>query len=258
MHTTAAFTTPAPYLGVDLTDRYSRGRRPIDVCGLWPASDGSFSARFWQWLWPAPAQPLRADVVAAEIRTSRSTMLDAPQALASPGHHLRAAERECRTAGKTPDDLARLAGPYAGFVRSSVELFAALNACGVAISPPGCTGGACEYYPGDAWLRLAGGRLPNKRTRAGRRVRAEILTLLGVSALPALPSHDENDACLGAMLAAAADTQISGLDIDLAGEALTLDRDKRLREGPIAVPRTDPVLADRIQSRGDVFPAGRT
>lgn len=246
MHTTAAFTSPAPYLGADLTDRHSRGRRPIDVCGLWPQPDGRLLARFWQWTWPEPEQALQADAIAAEIRSSRSAMLDAPQALARPGHHLRAAERECRTAGKTPDELSRVTGPYAGFVRSSVELFAALHASGVAISPPAGVGGACEYYPADAWLRLTGARLPGKRTRAGRLVRRELLLILGVADLPPLPNHDENDACLGAVLAAAADSHIPGLRVALAGEPLALDDDGYLREGPIAVPVADAALTDRL------------
>lgn len=249
MKTTAAVTTPAPYLGADLTDRHSRGRRPIDVCGLWPQSDGTLLARFWRWTWPESRQALQVAAIAAEIGASRAAMLDAPQALASPGRRLRAAERACRAAGKTPDDLANLVGPYAGFVRSSVELFAALHACGVTISPTDCLNGASEYYPGDAWLRLAGERLPRKNTRAGRQMRRELLTALGVTGLPSLPSHDENDACLGALLAAAADARIPSLAIELAGEPLTVDSDGHLREGPIAVPRTNPALACRIRSR---------
>ena len=34
MKTTFRGKKPADYLGADLTDRHSKGRRPIDVCGL--------------------------------------------------------------------------------------------------------------------------------------------------------------------------------------------------------------------------------
>ena len=36
-----------PYLGADLTDRYSAQCRAIDVCGLTPARDGRLLAAFW-------------------------------------------------------------------------------------------------------------------------------------------------------------------------------------------------------------------
>ena len=242
MNTTNTREHPPPYLGADLTDRYARGCRPIDVCGLRPGSDGSLAARFWQWTWPEPERPLQVGAVAAEIGAARSTMLDGPQGLAARGRRLRAAERACAAAGKTPDELAELRGPYAGFVRSSVELFAALHASGIAISPDDCLLGACEYYPGDAWKRLAGGTLPNKADKEGRRRRRELLTALGVTGLPDRPSHDANDACLGALLAAAADSRVPGLGLALVGEPLVIDAAGTLREGPILVPCAGPRL----------------
>lgn len=225
-----------PYLGVDLTSRYGSEVRAIDVCGLLPEPGGGLRASFWHWTWDPPAEPLALADILAEIRQARSVMVDGPQALAGRGRRVRASERLCRTAGKTPDRLPPPDLPYAGFIRSSVEWFHALHATGVAVSPPTGVGGVCEYYPGEGWLRLGQRRLPNKRSAVGRKVRADLLRRYGVR----LPrghqlSHDALDAGLGALLAASADDAVPGLAAQALGMPLQHGRDG-LREGPIQVP----------------------
>jgi hypothetical protein len=102
-------------------------------------------------------------------------MIDGPQGLASTGMLLRACERECDAAGKTLDILPPLGKPFAGFVRSSVELFDALAAAEFLVSPSQFMGGISEVYPGDIWHRLAGRTIPKKSTHEGRRARSLIL-----------------------------------------------------------------------------------
>lgn len=59
---------------------------------------------------------------------------------------------------------------------------------------------------------LSGRRaLPNKSTEQGRIGRKKILEALGVSGLPLLPTGDQNDACVAALMAAAAAGKIPGL-----------------------------------------------
>ncbi len=259
MKSTADFHDPAPYIGADLTDRHARARRPIDVCGLWPAPEDTLAARFWSWTWPAASEPLQVEAIATEIRSARAAMLDGPQALAAADHDQRACERALRAPGKTPDHLQATNKPFSGYLRSSVELFAALHGCGIRISPPGFLGGACEYYPGDAWRRLADEGPASKDTREGRLQRRELLVSLGVIGLPDLPSHDQADACLGAVLAAAADHRIRGLTVEAVGEPLAVDADGVLREGVIAVPRADEGALHRVDGRiGTSTPRGTT
>ena len=132
-------------------------------------------------------------------------------------------------------------GPYSGFIRSSIELFAACAKAGVPLSPAGLVGGMAETYPGAVWRRLVPG-LPNKTRVAGRARRKALLECLGVSNLSLLPSHDQLDACLCALLAAAADGQVSGMAVQALGPALSRTADGTWREGPIAVAELSPAL----------------
>ena len=226
---------PAPYLGADLTDRTARSCRPIDVCGLEPAPDGRLRARFWQWLWDPAPEPVQLGPVLAEVRGARCAMLDGPQALASAGRTLRACERRSRAAAKTPDRPPEPGRPYAGFVRSSLDLFAGLDRSGVPIGAvPGPT--ACETYPAEVWLRLAGERLPRKTTREGVAARVRLLELHGVVGLPPAPSHDHCDAAACALVAAAWDGAVEGLVAEAVGDELTRDADGTLREGVMILP----------------------
>jgi hypothetical protein len=39
------------YLGIDLTDRYAKTRKLIDVCALTVGEEDRLCASFWQWQW---------------------------------------------------------------------------------------------------------------------------------------------------------------------------------------------------------------
>jgi hypothetical protein len=236
MKTTHNLIAPVDYLGIDLSDRYAKNRRPNDVCGLTSVGCDKLSARFWLWEWPEPERWLDVSEIAKEIRAAKSTMIDGPQALASTGNILRVCERACGAAGKTPDILPPLGKPFAGFVRSSVELFSAFAAVEFSVSPSQFMGGISEVYPGDIWHRLVGRTIPKKSTHEGRRARKLILQALGVIGLPDLPSHDQNDACISALMAAAADGKVGGMCVRGIGSPLVRDPDGTLREGPIVVP----------------------
>lgn len=228
-------TSVPPYLGVDLTDRHAKTVRPIDVCGLRPEG-GALRAEFWAWSWtPAPA-PIDPAALLPELRASRAVMIDGPQGFARPGRTARECERIARAAGRTPDDWPVPGRPYAGFVRSSLELFHELHRAGVSVSPADGAG-ACEVYPGDLWPRLAGGRLPRKTTSEGRRARRTLLEQLGLRGLPAAPTHDQLDAAVCALVAACVDGLVPGLTLETIGEELAVEEDGRLREGPMFVPR---------------------
>ena len=116
-----------------------------------------------------------------------------------------------------------------------MELFAALHGAGLAVSPQAVVGGVNEFYPGEGWRRLAGRRLPIKSSAVGRKVRADWLRRFGVRLSGPL-SHDQLDACLGALLAAAADGRVPGLAVERLGPALRVAGDGTLREGPILLP----------------------
>lgn len=236
MKTTRRLIGPIDYLGIDLSDRYANCRRPNDVCGLTSTESNKLSAKFWLWEWPEPAVRLDVSEVANEIRAAKSTMIDGPQALASTGNSLRGCERACGAAGKTPDVVPSLGKPFAGFVRSSVELFGAFAAAEFLVSPSRFMGGISEVYPGDIWHRLVGRSIPKKSTPAGRQGRKLILQALGVIGLPDLPTHDQNDACISAVMAAAADAKIAGMSVHGIGFPLARDPDGTLREGPIVIP----------------------
>jgi hypothetical protein len=191
-------------------------------------------------------EPTRYPEISDEIGAAKSTMIDGPQGLASTGMLLRACERECGAAGKTPDILPPLGKPFAGFVRSSVELFDALAAAEFVVSPSQFMGGISEVYPGDIWHRLAGRTIPKKSTHEGRRARSLILKALGILGLPDLPTHDQNDACVSALMAAAADGKVNGMSVRGIGLPLARDPDGTLREGPIAIPLLSQELRESI------------
>lgn len=240
MQTSFSADRHADYLGVDPSDRYAKHRRPIDVCGLFLQKDGRLEADFWQWHWGTPGPLLNVQAILGEILAARTTLVDGPQALASPGMSMRAAERLCAAAGKTPDHVPK-SGPYSGFIRSSLELFAACAAAGVAVGPVDAAGAMAETYPGSNWRRLAPG-LPKKHLRAGRRSRKAVLELLGVGNLPDDPSHDQLDACLCALLAAAADGKVAGIRVQSFGQPLHQSSDGIWREGTIIGIEHAPIL----------------
>lgn len=218
-----------PFLGVDLTDGTARRPRAVDVCGLSPRGAG-LVASFWEWRWGGDG----IAAVAAELRAARCAALDGPHALAAPGRSLRTCERLCAAAGKTPDDRAGLVPgrPYAGFTASALDLFAALDAAGLAVSPPRPGPGIWETYPGYVWRRLAPGLAP-KATERGRRERARVLAACGIVLPRGLPGHDRLDAAVCALVAAAACGAVPGLSARIVGEPTARRPDGTLEEGPI-------------------------
>lgn len=245
--TTRGLIGPVDYLGIDLSDRYVKHPRPNDVCGLTLIECNKLSPAFWVWEWSEPEQRLDVSEITDEIRAAKSTMIDGPQALASAGNTLRACERACGAAGKTPDILPPLGNPFAGFVRSAVELFDAFAVAEFLVSPSEFVGGISEVYPGDIWHRLVGRTIPKKSTHEGRRARKQILQALGVIDLPELPTHDQNDACISALMAAAADGKVGGMSVRGIGLPLARDPDGTLREGPIVVPLLSQELQESIK-----------
>ncbi len=237
----------APYIGADLTDRYAAGCRDIDVCGLTPTGNDQLLASFWHWQWDPVPQELDVGAIVNELRGARVAMLDGPQALASKGATLRLCERQSAAVGKTPDNRPSLGKPFAGFICSSLDLFGAFETHELPISPAVTTGGVFEVYPGHIWTILSGASLlPRKATEAGRIARKRILEAVGVSGLPQLPTHDQNDACVAALLAAACDDQVLGVDTVRVGAPLSVDPDGVMREGPMIIPQLLPLVVDRI------------
>lgn len=267
MHSTLNGAVPT-YLGADLTDRYSRSCREIDVCGL-TLADGRLAARFWRWGWDAAPQALEVSIIAGELAATRSAMVDGPMGLAAEGSALRACERMSAAVGKTPHARPDLVRPFAGFICSSIDLFASLHDAGIRINPSGFTGGVSEVYPGHIWNLICGRHvLPKKSTDRGRLARREILEAIGVVGLPQLPSHDQNDACIAAVMAAAADGSVPGMTARGIGFPLAIGADGVLREGLMVIPDIGdqaarslarvltkvPVIGDRPGRTGAVNP----
>ncbi len=165
----------ARYVGGDLTDAHARTPRVIDLCGL-DATGTTLSARFWTWTYEGGIDDVSA--LLPEIRSARGVVLDGPQALAKAGSSMRECERVLGAAGKTPS-APPTSGPFSGFVRTSVELFAAFDRAGVAVSAACLVGAVGEHYPGGNWRRLAG-PLPSKKRPEGMALRETILEALGV------------------------------------------------------------------------------
>jgi hypothetical protein len=120
------------------------------------------------------------------------------------------------TPGKTPDTRPDAQRPYSGFVNSSLDLFAALRAMKVEVGASSMLG-VQEVYPAHIWKILATSPLEPKTTVLGRDQRARILTQCGVSGLPARPGHDQLDACVSALLGAAADGLVTGVSVRPVG-----------------------------------------
>jgi hypothetical protein len=236
-----------PYIGVDLSDRYANQPRPVDVCGLTPvANGGAFDAKFWQWAWPTGGDPLvvQDSRVLHEVLSATAVMIDGTQGLASPGRTARQCEVTLNAAGKTPSVLPPLGVPYAGFMRSSVDLFAAFHALAIPIGPVDHRSGVSEVYPASLWIALSPRPLPQKKTREGRVARRVLLERLGVRGLPDAPSHDENDACVSALIAAAACGEVAGLGVRNVGLPAQVEGGV-LREGWMVVP----VLSEELSAR---------
>jgi hypothetical protein len=228
------------YLGLDLTDGYSRHPRPVDVAH--PDAD-SREVRFTTLAWgPGPDPwPLDSRALVRKLAGGQRAVfvLDGPQALASPPRGAREAERGLRTPGRTPSELPVPGSkPFAGYLRSSVEGFARLverSALDLADLDGTTANGATllEAYPGAAWPVLAGRRLAKKKTRQGREERRDLLLACGLGLPECLPNHDQLDAALCALLGWW--LQAKTPRAQLVGESVYRDG-AVLREGRILMP----------------------
>ncbi len=64
--------------------------------------------------------------------------------------------------------------------------------------------------------------------------------------MPDLTTHDQNDACISALIAAAADGKVNGMSVRGIGLPLARDPDGTLREGPLAIPLLSQELRESI------------
>ena len=231
------------FVGVDLTSAFSAAPRAVDIAVL----DDELHCSFFTTFWPSPALVEARDVIALTTMLTGTLSasaaetvwaIDGPQALAAPGELQRACEGELATPGRTPDTLPSTTStaPFATFIRSSIDLFAAL------LSVPGTRlGGAAgvsmttatlfEMFPGAEWGVIAGQRLPGKASLAGKAARRSLFEHLGIRDLPVRPTADQNDALVGAWLAWC--TRHAPERVALAGTPPTSDDDGVLREGCI-------------------------
>jgi len=229
------------YIGIDLTDRHARDPRPNDICAI-VEIDGGLSTYFDTWTWPASTRDV--STLLTVVRAARVVAIDGPQGLAEAGARMRACERELGTPGKTGDSRPDASQPYAGYLASSLDLYGSLHAAGVDIGAPSLLG-VQEVFPGASWNRLFRALDP-KGTRSGRVQRTCILAELGIR-LSGLPTHDQLDACVSALIGAAVDGHVPGLSILSVGRRVRWDPAvESLREGTILVPEVDETLARRL------------
>lgn len=229
-------------IGLDLTDPFSRARRPIAaaemrhgkpgspprICILDPIPWPDFEGR-------CTPEVARTIVERAGIAGSSEALLviDGPQALARRGESVRECERAAATPGRTPDQEPTGRKPFAGYIRASVQLFDALlqdERWRLLESRRDRSATLLEAFPGDAW-RLSAERLAAKATVVGRRQRLELLQQHVDLEGPELPTHDDLDA---AMCAALGYWWMEGRT-QVLGEPPTFD--DGWREGYIIVPR---------------------
>jgi len=202
------------FVGVDLTSAFAQQPRAIDIAVL----DDHRNCRFVRANWPQTASVTGRDTVVMRSMLSvpignepnQVWAIDGPQGLASAGQTMRHCERVLGTPGHTPDMLPPAAPggrPFGDYIRSSVDLFAALLAGQPALQLAGLGAATVmnatlyEIFPGSEWVVLAGRRLPHKTSNAGRAARRSLLSRLGIQRLPTNPTADENDAVVGAYLA---------------------------------------------------------
>lgn len=242
MRSTRTGTTVHPFLGADLTDRYAKGCKPVDVCGLSPGADSTLLAAFWTWEWDPAGRPVQVGPLLHELSDGVSAMMDGPQGLAERPATMRLCERRVGAVGKTPfKRMTETKGrPFAGFVLSGLDLFDALERAGVRLAssddPAGLVG---EVYPGDLWPLLArpglvaGSVLPKKIRSQGWLIRKALLEAVGVRFGPSLEegNHDQLDACLGAVVAAGRSGRVPGLETTTVGQSIYRDSGGDLREG---------------------------
>ena len=202
------------FIGVDLTSAFSNVPRAIDIAVL----DNSLHVSFFQAIWPSGALVLARDLFALRGMLTNVILnphkepqiwaLDGPQGLAQFNQQMRNAERVLGTPARTPDTLPPNTStlPFQSYIRSSIDLFAALLQDSSMFQLAGFSGSTLEnatlyeIFPGSEWTPLSGFRFANKSSALGRKQRRWLLAQLGVQNLPQLPTADQNDALVGAYL----------------------------------------------------------
>lgn len=190
------------FVGLDLTDPYSKGRRPVDVavlnerlhceirCIPWSASiDGALSV-------------LDLDEVTGGPLSGNVLVIDGPLTLATVGRSTRECERVLGTPGHTGDTLPTpCPRPFSGYICGSVELSRRLTAAGWRMATANKIESATmlEAYPGAAWTALKSA-MPKKHRRDGMEARRELLVSAGVVLPPGKLTHDALDAALCALI----------------------------------------------------------
>ena len=241
---------PEKFIGIDLTDGHAGNPRPVDVAILDAKTGG---VRFETFAWP-PIGANWGTSVTQEIRKFRGSdetvyVLDGPQALAEPQRNVRRVEEHLRTPGRTPWELpVSRTRPFAGYLRSSVELYEVLTNNGFRLAELDGEGADLyEAYPGAAWPLLYCGAdsFQSKSTPAGRQQRSQILEAMGCRLPQRRLSHDELDAALCAALGWRFYYPHDGGNVELAppptpcvapGLAVFRDQGGTLREGRILMP----------------------
>jgi len=233
------------FVGIDLTSAFAAAPRPIDIAVL----DDFLNARFFAVAWPPAEVVISRDstfltqtlLAQVPLGSGERVVLavDGPQGLATAGNTMRACERTLGTPGRTPSELPppQEAGvPFQGYIRSSIDLFAALVGADPSWPLAGLAGvaaldaGLWEVFPGAEWVVLAGRCLRSKTTEAGRRERQRLFNAAGVIfPTTALPTADQNDALVGAYMAWCVHHRPGS--VELVGVAPTVDGG--IREGVI-------------------------
>lgn len=197
------------YVGVDLTAAFGPRPRAVDIAIL----EGS-KLELRRWTWPEPAIVREAGRVLAssfyeaiDWRANETIVaIDGPQGLAETGT-VREAELNLATPGRTPSAMPKDSAPFGTYIQSSVLLFRSLLGAGRAFKLAGFEGlpkveaNLFEVFPGAEWSVLFGGRVPKKSSTEGRKLRGTLWSLLGLVGAPSLPTADENDAIVAAVLA---------------------------------------------------------
>ncbi|NLF71691.1 MAG: DUF429 domain-containing protein [Candidatus Anammoximicrobium sp.] len=227
-------------IGVDLTDPYARSPRKVDVAVL-DAATGTVRFDDFQWTSHNPQDAW--SLLSPFTGDHAIVVIDGPQALAARGASCRVVERELRAPGRTPDELPEpRSRPFAGYIRGSIEFFKVLLKIPpqrVQLARPGevYSGGVLllEAFPGAAWPKLAGARLPSKATSRGRDARAELLRDAGLTLPGGRLTHDRLDAAICALLGW---WYVSRCDaVELVGSEVFSDDNQERREGQILQPK---------------------
>ena len=250
------------FLGWDLTDPFARRPRAVDVAVV----DLHGRVEFEKLRWPAPDGEGRLDaqalVTAFPVGGSDVVVVDGPQALARPGAPVRESERLLRAPGRTPDVLPVAGGPFRGFVRGSVLLFAALHRLGglelLDLETPDLGRARLfEAFPGATWRQMRGKTWGKKASPEGRAARRDCLEAEGLRFPGAgLPTHDELDAALCAWLGWL--TRLAPERVHAVGQPPWKDGEGWLREGRMLDLRTAQLGGQKTMSKSSALHAAIT